>query len=303
MSQRRVEQRSKDSGRSVVQRIRPLSAGQIFGQTSYYAGLLMLLFVALVSLMPLYWMITGSFKIQSDAMKVPPEWFPASPTLENYRRLLFGSSPTFRWFLNSFIVASGIALFAVLTSLLAGYTFGKKEFPGKTVLFWLLIMTMMLPKQISLIPLYILMQKLKWFNSYQGMIAPYIAYPFGIFLIKQFMQSIPNDLIDAARIDGSSEIGLFRHVIVPLTKPAIGALAIFAFVAGWNDYIWQLLMITRRPMLTLPVGVSRLTATLDRYDLGLAMAGATFAFIPMLIVFLVFQDYFVKGITMGAVKG
>jgi multiple sugar transport system permease protein len=147
------------------------------------------------------------------------------------------------------------------------------------------------------------MQRLDWFNTYQGMIAPYLAYPFGIFLIRQFMQGIPNDLIDAARIDGASELGIFWYVIVPLAKPAIGALAIFAFMAAWNDYIWQLLMITRRNMLTLPVGVSKLTSSLGRYDLGLAMAGATFAFIPMLIFFLIFQDYFVKGITVGAVKG
>ena len=289
---------SRVSGRRVVRRKRQLSRGQIVWKASYYLGLLALFLLALASLMPLYWMITGSFKIQSDAIQIPPEWFPAAPTLENYRKLLFATTPTFRWFLNSLVVASGVAFFAVLTSLLAGYAFGKKEFPGKTVLFWLLILTMMLPKQISLIPLYILMQKFKWFNSYQGMIAPYIAYPFGIFLVKQFMQSIPNDLLDAARIDGASEIGLFRHVIVPLTKPAVGALAIFAFVAGWNDYIWQLLMITRRKMLTLPVGVSKLTAGLDRYDLGLAMAGATFAFVPMLIIFLVFKMPAVVGFNL-----
>jgi multiple sugar transport system permease protein len=289
--------------RRVVRTKRQLSARQILIKGLYFLGLLFLLFLALASLMPLYWMITGSFKIQSDAMSVPPELFPQNPTLENYDNLLFRNSPTFHWFLNSAIVASGTSFLAVITSLLAGYAFGKKNFPGKTVLFWLLIVTMMMPKQISLIPLYILMQKLKWFNTYQGMIAPSIAYPFGIFLIKQFMQSIPNDLLDAARIDGASEIGIFRYVVVPLTKPAIGALAIFAFVAGWNNYIWQLLMITKRQMYTLPVGVSTLTHSLGRYDLGLAMAGATFAFVPMLIVFLVFQDYFVKGITVGALKG
>ena len=239
----------------------------------------------------------------APAMAVPPEWFPANPTLENYRKLLFGSTPTFRWFLNSLIVAGWVAFLAVLASVMAGYAFGKKEFPGKTVLFWLLIITMMLPRQISLIPLYIVMRDLGWFNTYQGLIVPYIAYPFGIFLFKQFMQGIPNDLLDAARIDGAGEIGTFRYVIVPLSKPAIGALAIFAFVGAWNNYIWQLLVITRRSMLTLPVGVSKLTATLGHYDLGMAMAGATFAFIPMLIIFLIFQDYFVKGLTVGAVKG
>jgi multiple sugar transport system permease protein len=162
---------------------------------------------------------------------------------------------------------------------------------------------MMLPKQISLIPLFILMRDLKWVNTYHGLIAPWVAYPFGIFLVKQFMSTIPNELIDAARIDGASEIRIFTHIIVPLAKPAIGALAIFAFMAGWGDYIWQLIMITKEPMQTLPLGVSRLASSMQSYDLGLAMTGATFAFVPMLVVFLLFQDYFVKGITMGSLKG
>ena len=293
----------KAANRSIVRPKRQFTRGQVLSKSAYYLGLLVILFLALASLMPLYWMITGSFKIQYDAMSIPPEWFPANPTLVNWQNLLFKGTPTFRWFFNSCVAASGIAVCAVLTSLLAGYAFGKKEFPAKTVLFWLLILTMIMPRQLFLIPLYILMRKLAWFNTYQGMIAPYVAYPFGIFLVKQFMQGIPNDLLDAARIDGASEVGIFRHVIVPLTKPAIGALGIFAFVGGWNDYIWQLLVVTRRVMTTLPVGISKLTAGLSYYDLGLAMAGATFAFIPMLIVFLIFQDYFVKGITMGAVKG
>jgi len=282
---------------------RQINWAKIMERGGYYLGLLVLILMAIGSLLPLYWMITGSFKIQSDAIRVPPEWFPADPTLANYRKLLFGSTPTFRWLLNSVIVASGITVLAVLTSLMAGYAFGKKDFPGKTVAFWALLLTMMFPKQISLIPLYILMQKLEWFNSYQGMIAPYIAYPFGIFLIRQFMQSIPDELLDAARIDGASELNLFFRIIVPLTKPAIGALAIFIFVFAWNNYLWQLLMITKRSMMTLPVGISTLTASLGSFDLGLAMAGATFAFIPMLIVFLAFQNHFVKGLTVGAVKG
>jgi multiple sugar transport system permease protein len=186
---------------------------------------------------------------------------------------------------------------------LAGYVFGKKSFPGRKYLFWLIIITMMLPKQISMIPLFIMMRDLHWINTYQGMFAPWMAYPFGIFLFKQYMPSIPNELLDAARIDGASEVGIFSKVILPLSKPAVGALAIFAFVGAWNDYMWQLIMITQRPMLTLPVGVSKLVSSLLSFDLGLAMAGAFFAFIPMLIVFLVFQDYFIKGITMGSVKG
>lgn len=262
-----------------------------------------LLALAVASLLPLYWMVSGSFKIQTDAMKAPPEWFPTHPTLHNYRELFLGSKPVVRWFLNSLVVASSVALGAVLTSSLAGYAFGKKTFPGQKLLFWLLLLTMMMPRHITLIPLFILMRKLNWFDTYQGLIVPFIAYPFGIFLIKQFMQTIPNDLLDAGRLDGANEWDLFAQVVLPLSRPAIGALAIFAFVAAWNEYLWQLIIVNEETLQTLPVGVSKLVSGLTSYDLGVAMAGATVAFIPMLIIFLVFQEYFVKGITMGALKG
>lgn len=266
-------------------------------------GLVVALLLAIASVMPLYWMVIGSFKIQTDAMAVPPEFWPSSPTFANWQRLLFGSSPTWQWFFNSLVVASVSAFLAVITSALAGYAFGKKVFPGQTILFWLIIITMMLPKQISLIPLFILMRQLDWFNTYQGMIVPWVAYPFGIFLFKQFMQSIPNELLDAARIDGAGELLTFYKIVLPLARPAVGALAIFSFIAAWNDFLWQLILVTQRTLFTLPVGVSKLVSGLGSFDLGLAMAGATFAFVPMLIVFLIFQDYFVKGITVGALKG
>jgi len=277
--------------------------GRWVGRTFWIIALILTLLLALASLLPLYWMIIGSFKIQTNAMAVPPEFWPSNPTLENWQKLLFGRSPTWRWFLNSLVVATLSATLAVLTSGLAGYAFGKKEFPGRNFFFWLIIITMMLPKQISLIPLFILMRRLDWFNTYQGLIVPWIAYPFGIFLFKQYMQSIPNELLDAARIDGAGELRTFFKIVLPLSKPAVGALSIFAFVAAWNDFLWQLILVTKRTMYTLPVGVSKLVSSLSSFNLGLAMAGATFAFIPMLIVFLIFQDYFVKGITLGAVKG
>ncbi len=270
---------------------------------SYRVAVAGALLLALASLLPLYWMIIGSFKLQVNAMSVPPEFWPAAPTTANWQRLLGPDTATLRWFLNSVIVSLLTTFFAVVTSALAGYVFGKKVFPGKQFLFWLVIITMMLPKQISLIPLFVLMKNLSWVNTFQGMVAPWIAYPFGIFLIKQYMPTIPDELLDAAKIDGASEVGIFSRVILPLTKPAVGALGIFSFVNAWNDYLWQLIMTTTRSMFTLPIGVSQLVSSLQRYDLGVAMAGATFAFIPMLIVFLVFQDYFVKGITMGSVKG
>src|SRR5687768_10768472 len=147
--------------------------------------LLLLTALAVGSLMPLYWMITGSLKLQQNAMSVPPELWPASPTLENYQKLFFGSKPALRWFFNSVITASGIALGAVLTSSTAGYAFALKRFPGRRPLFWLFVVTMILPREVSLVPLAVMMRKLHWFDTYMGLIVPSLVYPFGIFLIRQ----------------------------------------------------------------------------------------------------------------------
>ena len=202
------------------------------------------------------------------------------------------------------MVAGGIAIFSVITSTCAGYAFGKKQFPGRTIFFWLILMTMMLPRQIYMIPLFVLMRDLSWFNSYQGMIAPYLVFPFGVFLMRQFMQSIPDELLEAGKMDGASELRLFYHIVIPLSRPAIGAIAIFAFMAGWNDYLWQLMLATDELWFTLPVGVSKLTPSgVGSIDIGVGMAGATLGFVPMLLIFLLFQNYFIKGITVGALKG
>ena len=275
----------------------------LVGRWLRYLALAIIVALAIILLIPILWMILGSFKIQRVALAYPPELIPSNPVMDNWERLLI-DRPSMRWLVNSFIVAGGIAIFGVLTSTCAGYAFGKKQFPGRTIFFWLILMTMMLPRQIYIIPLFVLMKSFGWFNSYQGMIAPYIVYPFGIFLMRQYMQSIPDELLEAGKMDGASEIQLFRHVVLPLSRPAIGAIAIFAFMAGWNDYLWQLVMATDELWLTLPVGVAKLTASgVGSIDIGVGMAGATFAFVPMLLIFLVFQNYFIKGITVGALKG
>ena len=264
---------------------------------------------ALAALMPLYWMTTGSFKIQADAMQTPPEWFPEQPTLDNYRKLfrhgelLTGTRPALRWLLNSIFVAASISISAVMTSALAGYALGKKRFPGRVFLFWLVVGTMMLPKQVSLIPLFLLIIKLNWLDTFSGLITPYLCFPFGVFLVRQFMQQIPDEMLAAARIDGAGEWGVFWHIVLPMSRPALGAVAIFSFMGAWNEYLWQLIVTNRPEMYTLPVGVSKMVSTLGSYDLGLAMAGATVAFIPMLAVFVAFQRYFVRGLSVGALKG
>lgn len=269
----------------------------------WYLAFGICLILAILSLIPLYWMIISSFKIQKTAIAYPPQWFPVNPTLDNWERLLVGR-PSLRWLFNSFVVASGVALGAVTTSVMAGYAFGKKVFPGRDIIFWAFLITMMVPRQAFLVPMFILIKNLGWFDTYQAMIAPFLAYPFGIFLIRQYMRSLPDELIQAATVDGANELQLFWHVVLPLSRPVIGAVAIFAFMAGWNDYIWQLVVINNDTMMTLPVGVSKLAASgVGTADIGLSMAGATFAFIPMLIIFLVFQRYFIKGITVGSLKG
>ena len=265
-------------------------------------GLMLITLVALSTIMPLYWMITGSFKIQLSAMSVPPEWFPNSPTLENYNDL-FGDKPTFRWLFNSIFAAGCISIGAIATSTMAGYAFGKKRFVGDKALFWLMLITMMLPHQVLLIPLFLMVTKLEWANTYAGLIVPFFSYPLGVFLVKQYMHSIPNELLEAARIDGANEIRTFTTIVVPMAKPAIGAVGIFSFVAGWNEYLWQLVISDKEHMLTLPVAVSRLSQGLGTTNFGLAMAGATVAFIPMLIFFIMFQRFFIKGISVGALKG
>lgn len=269
----------------------------------YLVAVGVLTVAAVASILPLYWMITGSLKLQQNAMSVPPELWPSAPTLANYQKLLFGSKPAWRWFLNSLLVAGGIAAGATLTSSMAGYALARKEFPGRQLFFALVIATMILPREVALVPLAMLMRRLQWFDSYQGLIVPFLCYPFGIFLIRQFARGLPQELLDAAQVDGAGELQTFSKVVLPILKPAVGAVAIFAFVGGWNEYLWQLIIVNREDMLTLPVGVSKLVSSLTSFDLGVAMAGATFAFLPMLAVFLAFQGYFVKGVTLGAVKG
>lgn len=269
---------------------------------------IILVILAGIYLVPMYWMFTGSLKLQKGIFQVPPEWFPAHAGLENWR-LLFSATAIspWRWLLNSMIVATGIMAAKVSLAALTGYVFAKKHFIGSKVLFFLILVTLMLPAQATLVPLYLGVRRLGMYNTYFGMILPNIASPFGVFLLRQFMQSIPNELLDAARIDGASEFGTFFRIVIPLSASALVALGIFMFFAGWNDFMWQLLMASNMTMRTLPVGVSYLAlvpvgerATID---IGLLMAGGTFGAIPMIILFALFQRYFVKGLMVGAIKG
>jgi multiple sugar transport system permease protein len=259
-----------------------------------------LIFLAILFLFPFYWVITGAFKLQIVATTIPPEWFPLKPTLQNWVDLF--KNPVWKWTFNSFIISFSEMILICVTASLAGYVLAKKRFPGRKFIFWLFIAAMALPKQVILVPLFTMLAEMGWIDTYQGLILPAVGWPFGVFLMKQFAETIPDELIEAAKIDGCSEIRIFFSIIVPMLKPAIGALAIFTFIASWNDYFMQLIMTRSSEMMTLPLGVAAMQSEFTT-NYGVLMAGAALSSIPMIAIFLAFQKYFTQGITMGAVKG
>jgi multiple sugar transport system permease protein len=264
------------------------------------AGMVILILLAVFFLFPFYWVVTGSFKQQLVATAIPPEWFPLHPTLINWEDLF--KNPALRWTFNSVVIAAGTMVLVCLTAAMAGYALAKKKFPGRFLIFWLFVAAMSLPKQVILVPLFTMLTDLKWIDTYWGLIFPAIGWPFGIFLMKQFTQTLPTELLEAAKIDGCDEIGIFTKIVLPIVKPGVGALAIITFMGSWNDYFMQLIMIRSTIMNTLPLGVAAMQTEFAT-NYGVMMAGAAMASIPMIALFLSFQKFFTQGITMGAIKG
>lgn len=269
--------------------------------TGYKVVTLIILFVlAILFLFPLYWIITGSFKDPIAVNANPPVWFPTSPTLNNYERLF--QNPALRWLGNTVFMAVMAMLLTCITASMAGYALAKKRFPGRKLVFSIMICAMALPKQVILIPL---LKEMSFFNLHDNIwsvILPTVGWPFGVFLMKQFSETIPGEMLEAARIDGAGEVRTFVKIVLPMVTPGIGALAIFTFINSWNDYFLQLIMLNSRNNLTISLGIAKLQAEMSN-DFGLIMAGAALAAIPIIAVFLMFQKYFTQGIAMGAVKG
>ena len=261
---------------------------------------ILLLIVTFIFVFPFYWVVTGSLKEQRVTVKLPPEWFPLSPTIANYQTLF--KNPALQWFGNSVII-SLIAMVLVCTvAALAGYVLAKKKFPGRNLIFSMFVGAMALPKQVVLVPLVKLVSSWEMHDTLWAVILPSVGWPFGIFLMKQFSETVPNEILEAAKIDGCGEFQTFRSVVLPIVRPGVGALAIFTFISTWNDYFLQLIMLNSRTALTLQLGIATLQAEFAT-NYGALMAGATFAALPIVLVFLLFQNAFTQGITMGAVKG
>lgn len=262
--------------------------------------MIIMIVLAFLFIFPIYWIVTGSFKDPAAVNAAQPQWFPLSPTMDNYVRLF--NNPALRWLFNSVLISVLAMGFTCLTAAMAGYALAKKRFVGQKILFSLLICAMALPKQVVLVPLLKEMSFLGLHDTIWAVVLPTVGWPFGIFLMKQFSETIPTEMLEAVRIDGAGEIQTFMTIVLPIVRPGIGALAIFTFISSWNDYFLQLIMLNSKSTLTISLGIAKLQAEMSN-DFGLIMAGAALGAIPIIAVFLMFQKYFTQGITMGAVKG
>jgi multiple sugar transport system permease protein len=277
------------------------TAARGIGSSLYLVVIYGVLIVAgVIAIVPFLYVVSTSLQDTAALFSYPPEWIPSEPTLTNFQTLL-DDFPYLRWMLNSLIVASAVTIVKVMIDSMAGYAFAKMSFPGRDALFLIVLMTLMVPFAAMLIPLFIIVRDLNLTNTYLGLILPALASPIGIFMTRQFIESLPSDLENAARLDGCSEFQIFRRVILPLMKPGLVVLGVFTFMTQWTSYLWPLVISTREEMLTLTVGVQSLRS-LFTVNWGVLSAGAVLSMLPLILVFLFLQRYFIAGSIAGALK-
>ena len=304
---------------SVSPSARPWSLARFRRLLSRALVLILLTVMAIVSLFPLYWLFNTALTPASATVKLPPDLIPVNLTLSNFADVILRSGMgklrllnpdqfirmprLLLWFINTAFIAILSTAVHVLFDSMAGYAFAKKKFPGSNLFFWMILAALMIPGQVTLVPLYLMITKLDWVNSFVGVITPGLADVIGIFLLKQFIQTLPTELEDAARVDGASEWGIYARIIMPLSVPALAVTAIFAFQRYWNAFLWPLIVLQSPDLFTLQVGLSYVHTSEFGTDYGLLMAGAALAAIPMIVFFFAFQKYFMQGLRIGAVKG
>ena len=264
-------------------------------------GNALLLFGVFLMIIPFLYMISASFKPGSEIYTIPFQFFPDNIYLGNYQ-LLFGQTNFVRWFFNSTVMALGRTVLAVILSLMAGYAFAQFEFRGKNILFILLLATLTLPIYVILVPLYSMVVRLGWINSYSALILPFAAQAIGVFLARQYLLAVPTEMLEAARIDGAGEWAIFWRIIVPIAQPVTATMAMLFFSASWKDFIWPLLVVNDDNMFTVSLGLPSLIGPYTQ-EYGAVMAGSFMAVLPILIIFLIMQRRFIEGIMAGAVKG
>jgi multiple sugar transport system permease protein len=255
---------------------------------------------AFVMALPFLWMISTSLKTPDQIFAYPMKWMPSPFVFENYVRA-FEAVPMLRYIFNSLFTALSVTLSNLFFCSLAGYSLAKFEYPGRNAIFITIISTLMIPAEATIVPTFIIVRKLGWVDSYAALIFPAAMNAFGVFMMRQSMTSIPQDLIDCARIDGCGEFGIYLRIILPLSKAPLSALSIFMFMWSWNAFLWPLVVIRSQSLFTLPVGLTFFQDDyLDEYNL--IMAGSVIAVIPILILFISLQKHFIKGMTLSGMK-
>jgi len=262
---------------------------------------LLLVAFALLTLAPFLWMLAASFMPTGEASAIPPRLLPSAPTLEHYRDL-FTRLDMGRYALNSMLIALMATLISTMLNAMAGYAFAKLRFAGREQLFRGLLAAMVIPAQVAMLPLFLMLKQMGLINTYAGVLVPMLASIFGIFLVRQYAQNIPDAMLDAARLDGAGEFRLFWSVVLPLLRPILATLALFTFMGTWNDFMWPLIVLSDGDLHTLPVALANLAGE-HVQDTELMMAASTLTVLPVLIVFLILQKQYIAGLTQGSLKG
>jgi len=254
-----------------------------------------------VSLFPLLWMLSVSLMPPGAASALPPPLLPDAPTLDNYREL-FARAGMLRYLANSLVLAAAVTLLSLVLNTMAGYAFAKLAFAGRERIFQLLIGALVIPGQVAMMPLFLMLKEMGLVNSYGGIVVPAMAGIFGIYLVRQYARTIPDELIEAARVDGAGELRIFAVVVVPLLRPVLASLAVFTFLGSWNDFMWPLIVLTDEELQTLPVALASLSRE-HVQDNELMMAGSVVTVLPVLVLFLLLQRHYIQGLLLGGVKG
>lgn len=257
--------------------------------------------VAILTLFPLFWMVSVSMMSAGEAAQFPPPIFPANPTLEHYRTL-FEVQGVGRYLANSAVLATLATLLALLFTVPAGYAFAKLKFKGRERIAQILLAALVVPGQIGTLPLFLLLQRMGLVNTFAGALVPWLASIFGLYLVREYARSIPDEMLEAARVDGASEWQIFQHIVLPGLQPILVTLSLFVFLGSWNDFLWPLIILTDQNNYTLPVALAALSRE-SVQDTELMMAGSVVTVLPPLLLFLVLQRYYIRGLLAGGVKG
>jgi len=259
-----------------------------------------LIFIGILTITPFLWMLSASFVADGHASVYPPRFFPDKVIFDQYRNLFSRLNVAVNFF-NSLFLSVTVTLISLLFNSMAGFAFAKYHFKAKNTLFKILLSSMIVPAQVTMLPLFLMLKSMGFINTYMAIIIPGMANIFGIFLIRQYVLSIPDSLIEAARIDGASDFKIYKSIILPLCKPILTTLAIFTFMGTWNDFLWPLISLTDESMYTLPVALANLMKEHTR-DIELMMAGSVVTILPVLIVFMILQKYYMQGIILSGLK-